>query len=77
MLIAMGKHSRQRNAGSRPTGGWEHGVAREERSKYTLEPVRVAGQQDDGREAANSLTDNNKDLGIYSQCCSKPLKREF
>lgn len=41
-----------------------------------MEPVRVAGQQDDGREAADSLMDN-KDLVTYSQCCSKPLKREF
>ena len=43
-----------------------------------IEAIRVAEQQDEDREGAKSLIGNDKDLGTYSQCCSKhSLKREF
>lgn len=42
-----------------------------------IKPIRVAGPQDDGREAANSFIGNNKDLRTYSQCYSKSVKTEF
>lgn len=38
----------------------------EEARMAETEPVMVAGQRDVGREAANSLTDNDKDLVTYS-----------
>lgn len=40
-----------------------------------IKPIRVAGPQDDGREAA--ITGNNENLRTYSQCCSKLVKTEF
>lgn len=52
-------------------------LVKKKASVAEMEPVSVAGQQDDGREAADSHMDKNKDLVTYSQCCSKPLKREF
>lgn len=66
------KQSWRRNASSRPTGGC---LVRYKANMAEREPVRVTGQQHEGSKAAKSLMGNNKDLGTYSQWCSK--RREF
>lgn len=44
MLMSEGKHSRQRNASSRPTGGCEYGVSVKKKANTAeMEPIKVAG----------------------------------
>lgn len=50
-------------------------VVKKKASIAEMEPVRVAGPQDEGKESPNSFTGNNKDLRTYFHCYSKPLKR--
>lgn len=50
-------------------------VVKKKASIAEMEPVRVAGPQDEGKESPNSFIGNSKDLRIYSHCYSKPLKR--